>query len=88
MCIRDRYDHVKSIEKSIKSFNKEFGFIPYLGNAGKDAKFTRSFILDKWQIMKNLIPKDNLIEVTYEDLIKTPKKTIDNIKTFTGVSVI
>jgi hypothetical protein len=79
---------VKSIEKSIKSFNKEFGFIPYLGNAEKDAKFTRSFILDKWQIMKNLIPKDNLIEVTYEDLIKTPKKTIDNIKTFTGVSVI
>ncbi len=86
--IERTYDHVKSIEKSIKSFNKEFGFIPYLGNAGEDAKFTRSFILDKWQIMKNIIPKDNLIEVTYEDLIKTPKKTIDNIKTFTGVSVI
>ena len=79
---------MKSIEKSIKSFNKEFGFIPYLGNAGEDAKFTRSFILDKWQIMKNIIPKDNLIEVTYEDLIKTSKKTIDNIKTFTGVSII
>ena len=65
---------MKSIEKSIKSFNKEFGFIPYLGKAGEDTKFTRSFILDKWQIMKNIIPKDNLIEVTYEDLIKTPEK--------------
>ena len=27
--IEHKYDHVKSIEKSIKSFNKEFGFIPF-----------------------------------------------------------
>ncbi len=77
--------HVESIEKSIKSFNKEFGFIKYFYNANEDAKLTRSFILRKWQIMKNLIPKNNLIEVKYEDLVNEPKKTIENIKTFTGL---
>lgn len=80
--------HVESIEKSIKSFNKEFGFIEYINNANEDAKLTRSFILDKWDIMKNLIPKNNLIEVKYEDLINEPKKTIENLKTFTSGSNI
>jgi len=80
--------HVESIEKSLKSFNKEFGFIEYIGDANKDAKLTRSFILEKWQIIKNLIPKNNLIEVKYENLITKPKKTIEYIKNFTGVSII
>ena len=78
----------KSIEKSIKSFNKEFGFIPYIDNASKDAQLTKSFIFDKWNLMKGLIPKDNLIEVEYEDLIDMPKETINNLKNFTGVSTI
>ena len=78
----------KSIEKSIKSFNKEFGFIPYIDNASKDAQLTKSFIFDKWKLMKGLIPKDNLIEVQYEDLIDIPKETINNLKRFTGVSTI
>ncbi|WP_241432588.1 MULTISPECIES: sulfotransferase family protein [Prochlorococcus] len=80
--------HIESIEKSIKSFNKEFGFIEYIDDAKEDAKLTRSFILEKWQITKNLIPKNNLIVVNYEDLINKPIKTIENLKTFTGVSDI
>ena len=86
--IKRSIGHLKSIEKSIKSFNKEFGFVQYIDNTSEDAKCTRSFIFDKWKIMKNLIPKDNLIEVNYEDLIKSPKETINNLKTFTGVSDI
>jgi len=80
--------HIASIENSIKSFNKEFGFIKYVYNANEDAKLTRSFILEKWQIMRNLIPKNNLIQVKYEDLVNEPKKTIENLKTFTGLSII
>ena len=80
--------HVKSIERSIKSFNKEFGFIEYIHDAKEDAKLTRSFILEKWQIIKNLIPKNNLIEVKYEDLINSPKKTIENLNSFTRVGNI
>jgi len=80
--------HLESIEKSINSFNKEFGFIEYIHNANEDSKGTKSFILEKWQIMKNLIPKNNLKEVKYEDLINAPNKTIENLKTFTGVSDI
>jgi len=44
--------------------------------------------LEKWQIMKNLIPKNNLIEVKYEDLINSPKKTIENLISFTRVGNI
>ena len=80
--------HIESIEKSIKSFNKEFGFIEYIYDAKEDAKLTRSFILEKWKITKKLIPKNNLIVVNYEDLINKPIKTIENLKTFTGVSNI
>ncbi len=79
--------HVESIEKAIKSFNKEFGFIKYFHNANEDAKLTKSFISEKWQIKKDLIPKNNLIEVKYEDLINAPNKTIENLKTFTGLSI-
>ena len=86
--IKRELGHKESIERSIKSFNKEFGFISYIDDAAKDAQATRSFIFDKWNIMKNLIPKDNLIEITYEDLVNTPKTTIDNLKNFTGVSKI
>ena len=75
-----------SIEKSIKSFNKEFGFIPYIGNASEDAQLTKSFIFDKWKLMKGLIKKENLIEIQYENLISMPKETINNLKKFTGVS--
>ena len=75
-----------SIEKSIKSFNEEFGFIPYIGDAEKDAELTKSFIFKKWKIMRNLINQENLIEIQYEDLIKMPKETINNLKKFTGVS--
>ena len=76
----------KSIEKSIKSFNKEFGFIPYIGSASEDAQLTKSFIFDKWKLMKGLIKKENLIEIQYENLINMPKETINNLKKFTGVS--
>ena len=86
--IERKYGLEKSIEKSIKSFNKEFGFIPYIDNASKDAQKTKAFIFDKWNLMKGLIPKDNLIEVQYEDLIDMPKETINNLKNFTGVSTI
>jgi len=75
-----------SIEKAIKSFNKEFGFIPYIGNASEDAQSTKSFIYDKWNLMRGLITKENLIEIKYENLIDMPKETIDNLKKFTGVS--
>ena len=75
-----------SIEKSIKSFNKEFGFIPYIGNAREDAQLTKSFIFEKWKLMRTLINKKNLIEIQYEDLINMPEKTINNLKKFTGVS--
>ena len=75
-----------SIEKSIKSFNKEFGFIPYIGNASEDAQLTKSFIFDKWKLMRGLIKKENLIEIQYENLINMPKETINNLKKFTGVS--
>ena len=77
-----------SIEKSIKSFNKEFGFIPYIGNAREDAELTKSFIFEKWKLMKGLIKKKNLIEIEYENLINMPKETINNVKQFTGVSDI
>ena len=86
--IKREFGHKESIERSIKSFNKEFGFISYIGDASKDAQATRSFIFDKWKIMKNLIPKDNLIEITYEDLVNNTKKTIDNLKIFTSESTI
>ena len=75
-----------SIEKSIKSFNKEFGFIPYIGNASEDAQLTKLFIFEKWKLMKGLINKENLIEIQYENLIDMPKETINNLKKFTGVS--
>ena len=76
----------KSIEKSIKSFNKEFGFIPYIGDASKDAQLTKSFILKKWKLLRGLINKKNLIEIEYEDLINKKEETIRNVKQFTGVS--
>ena len=75
-----------SIEKSIKSFNKEFGFIPYIGNASEDAQLTKLFIFEKWKLIRGLINKVNLIEIQYEDLIDNPKETINNLKKFTGVS--
>ncbi len=86
--IERKFGLEKSIEKSIKSFNREFGFIPYIDNASKDAQLTKSFIFDKWKLMKSLIPKNNLIEVQYEDLINMPNETINNLKRFTGVSTI
>ena len=86
--IERKFGLEKSIEKSIKSFNREFGFIPYIDNASKDAQLTKSFIFDKWKLMKGLIPKNNLIEVKYEDLINMPNETINNLKRFTGVSTI
>ena len=86
--IERKFGLEKSIEKSIKSFNREFGFIPYIDNASKDAQLTKSFIFDKWKFMKGLIPKNNLIEVQYEDLINMPNETINNLKRFTGVSTI
>ena len=86
--IERKFGLEKSIEKSIKSFNREFGFIPYIDNASKDAQLTKSFIFDKWKLMKGLIPKNNLIEVQYEDLINMPNETINNLKRFTGVSTI
>ena len=86
--IERKFGLEKSIEKSIKSFNREFGFIPYIDNASKDAQLTKSFIFDKWKLMKDLIPKNNLIEVQYEDLINMPNETINNLKRFTGVSTI
>ena len=75
-----------SIEKSIKSFNKEFGFIPYIYDASEDAQLTKSFIFEKWKLMRGLIKKENLIEIQYENLINTPKETIKNLKNFTGIS--
>ena len=84
--IERKFGLEKSIEKSIKSFNQEFGFIPYISNASEDAKLTKSFIFEKWQLIKNLIKKENLIEIQYEDLINMPKETINNLKKFTGVS--
>ena len=36
--------------------------------------------------MRGLINKENLIEIQYEDLINMPKKTINSLKKFTGVS--
>ncbi len=86
--IQRKFGHLESIEKSIKSFNKEFGFIKYIGNAREDAQLTRSFIFDKWQINKDLIPKNNLIEINYEELIKNPKETINKVVNFTGVSKV
>ena len=86
--IERKFGLEKSIETSIKSFNREFGFIPYIDNASKDAQLTKSFIFAKWKLMKGLIPKDNLIEVKYEDLINMPNETINNLKRFTGVSTI
>ena len=65
---------------------KEFGFIPYIGNASEDAQLTKSFIFEKWKLMRGLINKENLIEIQYENLINMPKETIDNLKKFTGVS--
>ena len=76
----------KSIEKAIISFNKEFGIIPYIGDSCEDSKLTKSIIFTKWKLMKNLIPKNNLIEVQYEDLINRPNETIDYLKKFTGTS--
>ena len=84
--IERKFGLKESIEKSIKSFNKEFGFIPYVGNASKDAQLTKSFIFDKWKLMKGLINKENLIEIQYENLINMPKETINRIKKFTGVN--
>ncbi len=78
----------KSIAKSIKSFNKEFGLIPYIANAQEDAESTKAFIFKKWKLMRSLIPKDNLIEIQYENLINKPEETINSIKKFTGVSKI
>ena len=86
--IKRELGHRESLERSIKSFNKEFGFISYIDDADKDAQATRSFIFDKWKIVKNLIPKDNLIEIKYEDLINEPKKTIKDLKVFTNVDSI
>ena len=84
--IERSFGHEESIERSIKSFNKEFGFIPYTKNAKEDAISTRQFIINKWKIKKDLIPKNNLIELKYEDFIKNPTETIDNLKTFTGLN--
>ena len=84
--IERKFGLKESIEKSIKSFNKEFGFIPYVGNASEDAQLTKSFIFDKWKLMKDLINKENLIEIQYENLINMPKETINRIKKFTGVN--
>ena len=84
--IERKFGLKKSIEKSIKSFNKEFGFIPYIGNVSEDARLTKSFIFDKWKLMRSVINKENLIEIQYENLINMPKETIDNLKKFTGVS--
>ena len=84
--IERKFGLKNSIEKSIKSFNKEFGFIPYIGDASKDAQLTKSFILKKWKLMRGLINKNNLIEIEYENLINMPEKTINRVKKFTGVS--
>ena len=86
--IKRELGHRESLERSIKSFNKEFGFISYIDDAAKDAQATRSFIFDKWKIVKNLIPKENLIEIKYEDLINEPKQTIKDLKVFTSVGGI
>ena len=84
--IERKFGLEKSIEKSIKSFNKEFGFVPYIGNASLDAKLTKNFIFEKWKLAKLLIKKGNLIEIEYENLINEKEKTIKYIKQFTGVS--
>ena len=84
--IERKFGLKKSIEKSIKSFNKEFGFIPYIADASKDAQLTKSFILKKWKLMRGLIKKKNLIEIEYENLINMPEKTINSVKKFTGIS--
>ena len=86
--IERKYGLKKSIAKSIKSFNKEFGFIPYIGDSEKDSQLTKSFIFEKWKSTKKLIKKENLVEIQYEDLINMPKETIQNLKKFTGVSNI
>ena len=86
--IERKFGLEKSIEKSIKSFNKEFGFIPYIDDAKQDAQLTKSFIFEKWKLIKCLIKKENLMEIEYEDLINKPTETIYNIKKFTGVSNI
>ena len=78
--IKRKFGLKKSLEKSIKSFNREFGFIPYIGNASEDAQLTKSFIFDKWKLKRCLLNKDNLIEIQYEDLIDMPKKTINKLK--------
>ena len=84
--IERKFGLKNSIEKSIKSFNKEFGFIPYIGDASQDAQLTKSFILKKWKLLRGLINKKNLIEIEYENLINMPEKTINSVKKFTGVS--
>ena len=84
--IERKFGLKNSIEKSIKSFNKEFGFIPYIGDASKDAQLTKSFILKKWKLLRGLINKKNLIEIEYENLINKKEETIRNIQQFTGVS--
>ena len=86
--IERKFGLEKSIEKSIKSFNKEFGFIPYIEDAREDAQLTKSFIFEKWKLIRDLIKKENLIEIQYEDFIKMPVETINNVKRFTGVSNI
>ena len=55
--IERKFGLKNSIERSIKSFNKQFGFIPYIEDASKDAQLTKSFILKKWKLMRGLINK-------------------------------
>ena len=60
--------------------------LSYIGDASEDAQLTKSFILEKWKLVRGLINKKNLIEIEYENLINMPEKTINNLKKFTGVS--
>ena len=62
------------------------GLFRNISDSYEDSKLTKSIIFTKWKLIKNLIPKNYLIEVQYEDLINMTNETIDYPKKFTGTS--
>lgn len=76
---RESVGSLKSIEKAIRSFNATFGLYPYEHDAKADALATREVVLRRYEETKHLIPKGNLVEVTYDDLVSRPKATVDRV---------
>ena len=77
---RDEATQVASITKALHAFNGEFGVIPYLHNADRDAQATRDLVVAEWGRVKHFIPAERLVQVSYQELVDDPRATVQKVR--------